>query len=225
MTAPRAARAVVALALLALPGCSSAAGTPAGAVAPAAADRSAAPRTTAPEPAGHEDDLDAPVDELVGHADHLDLSRLSPAKREAVEQELERRGAVGEDLWAAYGERLGAPPRVRSLAAQELAFVLLAGRADQLAEAVARTGSLAAARALPEVGPDAEDVEARVVGRCLAVSWPGDEFARSYGATVGAAPGGTLRERLQRVRVAGPGTRSCAGGPVSLSPDADRALG
>lgn len=231
MTAPRTALAAAALALLALTGCSSAAGTSgttAGAAAsapPASTERSAAPRTSEPEPAGHEDDYDAPVDELVDHADHLDLSRLSDAKREAVEEELARRGALGEDLWAAYGQRLGAPPRVRSLAAQELAFVLLAGRADQLAEAVARTGDLAAARALPEVGPEAEDVEARVVGQCVAVTWTADEFSRAYGVTVGAGTGGTLRERLQRVRVAGPGTRACDGGPVSLSPDADRALG
>ncbi len=231
MTAPRAAAGLV---LLVLTGCGSATGTTAGAAAPPAVSAPAsppsAPPPSAPPPSvpaagGHRDDYDAPVEELVDHADHLDLDRLSPARREALEQELARRGAVGEQLWSAYGERLGAPAAVRSLAVQELAFVLLAARADQLAGAVDQAGGLGRARALPEVGTEADGVEVRMAKECVAVTWSGDEFGRSFGVTVGEQAGGTLRERLQRVRVAGPGEDACDGGPVSLSPDAERALG
>ena len=218
-------RAGAGLLLLAVAGCSTAAPPQESAAPPAAAP---APTTTEAEPpaeVGHEDDYDAPADELADHADHLDLSRLSPARREAVEQELERRGSAGEQLWAAYGPRLGAPATVRSLAVPELAFVLLGARADQLAQAVAAQGGLAAAQALPDVGAEADGVAVRVRGGCVAVRWDGDEYGRVLGAPVAAGTGGTVRERLARVRVAAVGEPACEGGPVALSPDADRALG
>lgn len=200
--------------------------TPASAAPTSAAPTSAAPDPAAPGPeAGHEDDPDAPVEELVDHADHLDLGLLTPGKRRAVEAELARRQQVGGGLWEVYGARLGAPLRVRALAAQELGFVLLAGRADQLASAVAQAGDLTAARALPDVGPDHEDVTARLRGRCVSVSWSGDEFDRSFGVRVSPGTAGPLAERLRRVRVAGPGTSPCRGAPLALSPSAQSALG
>lgn len=196
-----------------------------------ASPTSASPTSAAPYPAaagpeaGHEDDPDAPVDELVDHVDHLDLGLLTPAKRRAVEAELARRQQVGGGLWEVYGARLGAPLRVRALAAQELGFVLIAGRADQLASAVVQAGDLTAARALADVGPDHEDVTARLRGRCVSVSWSGDEFGRSFGVRVAPGPARPLAERLRRVRVAGPGTPPCRGAPLALSPSAQSALG
>ena len=188
----------------------------------------AAPTATLP-PLDHVDDYSAPAEELIDHVDHLDLDRLPPQTRAELEAELARRGAVAEGLWAVYGDELVAtdaqadPALVRDLPAYELAYVLVAARADHLAQAVARTGSLDAAQ---ESSPEHADVTAAVDGDCVTVAYADDPFARVFGARVGSAAGGPLLDRLQRsVRVGAAGEPACDGAPVALSPAALVALG
>lgn len=184
--------------------------------------------TGAPEQ-DHVDDYSAPASELIDHIDHLDLDRLPPETRAELEAELARRKAIAEGLWAAYGELVAGDPEadpslVRALPVYELAYVLTAARAEQLAVAVARTGSLDAARV--ESGKDHREVTVTLSGGCVTVTYAKDPFRRAFGARVGGSRGGPLRERLeQAVQVGAAGTRACGGSQVVLSPDAAVALG
>lgn len=184
--------------------------------------------TYSPPPQDHVEDYSAPASELIDHIDHLDLDRLPPSTRAELEAELARRAAVAESLWAAYGDLVAGDPQadptfVRGLPVYELAYVLVAARAEQLAAAVARTGSLAAARANDK---DHADVTATQSGTCVTVVYAKDPLSRAFGAVVGAHVEGPLIERLERsVRVDAAGSPACSGTRVALSPAVVAALG
>lgn len=187
-----------------------------------------APATTsaAPPPLDHVDDYSAPVEELIDHADHLDFSRLDPQKRAALEAELARRRDTATALWTAYGALVGGapgdPPPGR-VDAPELAYLLLAARADQLADAAARAGSLPSA--LSTTGADHPEVTVVEQDGCVSVTWSQDPFARSFGAGVAEHDGGDLRDRLlQRVRVGVAGEPACEGEPPAFSPTLEALL-
>jgi hypothetical protein len=177
----------------------------------------------APPVLDHEDDYSAPAEELIDHLDHLDLDRVPPETLRQLEAMVAEREAVASGLWSVYGPALfrddgPLPPRFRSLDAYELAYVLMAARADQLATSVATHGSLEAAR--PVVGPEHEQVEVRQADDCVTVAFADDPFAR-----VGPQGPGSLQQRLeQRVTVGLAGEPACDGAPLSLSPGAQVAL-
>ncbi|HWH27767.1 MAG TPA: hypothetical protein VNU26_02190 [Mycobacteriales bacterium] len=180
-------------------------------------------------PLDHVDDYSAPAEDLIDHVDHLDFDRLPPDTRAELEAELARRDAVAGQLWAAYGDALldgdpqAEPVLARELPTYELAYVLVAARAEQLAAAVARTGSIDAAR---RQMPDHPEVTASLDGDCVTVAYGQDPFARAFGARVGPVGAGPLLERLERsVRVGPAGAPACDGAPIALSPGAVVALG
>lgn len=176
----------------------------------------------------HTDDYSAPASELIDHLDHLDLDRIPPKTRVELEAEVKRREAIAEGLWTAYGRLVTGDAQadatlVQALPVYELAYVLTAARAQELAAAVARTGSFAAAR---RSGEDHRDVTVSLVGECVTVVYAKDPFSRAFGVRVGPADGGSLRERLeQTVRVAAAGSPACGGSRLALSPEAAAALG
>jgi hypothetical protein len=187
------------------------------------------PTLPPPGPVDHDDDYTAPADELVDHADHLDFDRLPPDTRRELEALLAEREALATDLWSVYGPALfredaaRVPPRWRPLDAYELAYVLMAARAEQLATAAATSGSVDSAR--PVVGPDHGDVAVAQEGDCVTVAYGGDPFGRAFGARVGPAGPGGLQQRLeQRVTVGVAGEPACDGAPLSFSPSAGLAL-
>jgi len=199
-------------------------------------DAAPPPPAAAPDPAGtgaldHEDDYSAPAEDLVEHADHLDFDRLPPDTRREIEAELARREAIADALWAVYGPALTGnpstvrPPAVEALGAYELGYVVMAARAEQLASAVAQTGGLPEALALPSTGADHPDVAVTLDMGCLTVAFEQDPFERAFGARVGARASGDLQTRLvSRVRVDAAGAPACDGAPPAFSPDAEIAL-
>lgn len=180
----------------------------------------------AEEPLDHEDDYTAPVEELVGHADHLDLDRLEPEKRAELETILAERDELKTSLWEAYGPGLGGeneiPAEWGTLDLGELTYALLSARAVQLADAAAEAGSLEAAKEAGKVGPEHPEVTARETGECVSVEAEFDEFGRSFNAVAGEA-GATLQETLEtRVRVGA--EEGCDGEVPAFSPKATEAL-
>jgi hypothetical protein len=177
----------------------------------------------------HEDDYDAPAEDLIGHADHLDFDRLPPATRRELEAMLAERQSVASDLWAAYGRTLfgeDAPElqaRTSRLDAYELAYVLVAVRADQLATALTAEGDLQAAVA--RTGPDHPAVAVALDDDCVTVTYADDPYQRAFGVRPSSTSAGELLDRLERrVRVAAAGGPACDGTPVAFSPAVHAAL-
>ena len=209
---------------------------------PAPASQVAAPLPTpsggdspAPGEGGHQEDYDAPVEELIGHADHLDLSRLPPEKRAALEAELDRRRDARGVLWAAYGPALAGrpapvqmPPALAQLELPEFVYVLMSVRAQRLGAAAGP--GLDLAKAVEQTGGDHQSVTVRVrrskQGSCLTVQPSSDPFGRVFLAQPSATAAGALAERLVRdVRVSGGSpVLSCSGQPPAFSAAALRAV-
>jgi hypothetical protein len=199
------------------------------------ADTAAPPAPASPSPtptAGpldHEDDYTAPAEELIDHVDHLDFDRLPADTRRELEAMIAEREQVAGSLWSVYGPSLfpqegsTPPPRFRVLDAYELAYVLMAARAEQVATAASTSGSVEASR--PVTGPDHDDVTVAQDGDCVTVAFADDPFARAFGARLGPRGPGPLRQRLeQRVTVGIAGEPACDGAPLAFSPRATAAL-
>lgn len=177
----------------------------------------------------HRDDYTAPAEELIEHADHLDFSRIPDGTRQQVEAELSRRDVLADELWLSYGSLLGAspdrprPPMVAELDVFELAYVLLAVRAQTLAEQVH------AADGRPDRVRgglvDHELVSVEVARGCVSVAFAQDRYGRSWQAPVGPAGSASLADRVVAgVRVATDPAPTCAGAKVVLSRAAEQVL-